>query len=72
MVKDDLTATNANVRKVPEADKVTQSLDLGEVPREESIRCDSLVTWRTLFWWVESGSENCHSKRLESVGNREG
>ena len=32
-----------HVRFVPLADKVTQSLDLGEVPREESIRC--LTLW---------------------------
>jgi hypothetical protein len=43
---------------------------LNPVRHARSIPCDSLVTWRTLIWWVESGSENCHSKRLESVGNK--
>ena len=40
--------------------KQTQSLNpsnLAEMRHTRS-RCDSLVTWRTLFWWVESGSEN--------------
>ena len=46
--------------------------NLGEMPHARSIPCDPLATWRTLFWWVESGSENCHSKRLESLGNQEG
>ena len=49
----------------------TVTSNLGEVPREDPYAV-TLWSRADLILVGEIGSKNCHSKRLESVGNREG